>query len=157
MALPALRINQARAFSKSRFCFRSCSCLRLGSSKWDAMPTSACWSGMRSAGAAYGAQGLAQSVDTAGITAAATNDFQSNGYSGLQLTPAPSDTCQCDSLGTLTSPVSCTGSSAGTCASGHWIVTLNVTASGTFNSMFQYPGIPRSITLSSSAKMRVTQ
>ena len=109
------------------------------------------------AGAAYGAQGLAQSVDTAGITAAATNDFQSNGYSGLQLTPAPSDTCQCDSLGTLTSPVSCTGSSAGTCASGHWIVTLNVTASGTFNSMFQYPGIPRSITLSSSAKMRVTQ
>ena len=109
------------------------------------------------AGAAYGAQGLAQSVDVAGITAAANNDFQSNGYSGLQLSPAPTDTCQCDNLGTLTSAVSCTGSSAGTCSSGHWIVTLNVTATGTFNSMFRYPGIPRSITLTSTAKMRVTQ
>lgn len=108
------------------------------------------------AGAAYGAQGLAQSVDTAGITAAATNDFQSNGYTGLTV-DTPTDTCQCDSLGTLTSPVSCTGSSAGICSSGHWIVTLNVTAHGTFNSMFRYPGIARSVTLSSTAKMRVTQ
>lgn len=107
------------------------------------------------AGAAYGSQGLAQSIDTAGISAAATNDFQSNGVSGLHVTS--SDTCQCDSLGTLGSPVSCTGSSAGTCASGHWIVTLNVTASGAFNSMFQYPGIPRFISLSNTAKMRVTQ
>lgn len=107
------------------------------------------------AGAAYGSQGLAQSIDTTGITTAATNDFQSNGLSGLTVTS--SDTCQCDSLGTLASPVSCTGSSAGTCASGHWIVTLNVTASGTFNSLFRYPGVPRSIALTNTAKMRVTQ
>jgi Flp pilus assembly protein TadG len=109
------------------------------------------------AGAAYGAQSLAQSVDTTGIRAAADNDFQNNGQlvSSLTVNP-PVTSCGCDSAGTVTT-ASCNGNTAGTCVAGHWVVLVSVTAHGTFNSMLNYPGIPSSLTLTSTATLRVVQ
>lgn len=106
------------------------------------------------AGTAYGTQTLAQSVDTVGITTAADNDFKNNGQSTSKLTVTSSTSCGCDNAGTVTSAL-CTGVGAGICASGHWVVVLSVTTSGTFASLFNYPGIPTSITLTRTSSMRV--
>jgi Flp pilus assembly protein TadG len=107
------------------------------------------------AGAFYGSQSNAQSVDSTGITAASDADFQNNGQnvSALIVDP-PVVTCGCDNNGTI-APAACNGVGAGVCAAGHWVVTVTVTASGTFNSLFNYPGIPGSITISRSSSMRV--
>jgi len=104
------------------------------------------------AGAAYGIESLPQSVDTVNISLAAQNDFQNNGQSGLTVTSSVS--CGCDSGGSVTSSA-CTGAGSGSCASGHWVVIVSVTASGTFNSLFNYPGITSSITISRTSSMRV--
>lgn len=109
------------------------------------------------AGGDYGIQSLVTSVDTVGINNAAVNDFVSNGQPGSSLTVTSSVSCGCDSAGTVTT-VGCTPATnptAGSCAAGHWVVVLSVTASGTFNSLFNYPGIPSSIALSRVAAMRV--
>jgi Flp pilus assembly protein TadG len=114
------------------------------------------------AGAGYGAESLANSADTTGIQTAADNDFQNNGQSVSNLLVSSTVSCGCDSNGTYTSfgttVAACNGnagSTVGTCSSGHWVVTVMVTAKGTFNSLFHYPGIPTSITLSRTATMRV--
>jgi Flp pilus assembly protein TadG len=111
------------------------------------------------AGAAYGAQSLPQSADTTGIQTATDNDFQSNGQKVSNLTVTSSTSCGCDSGGTITAAGCTTGANptAGTCAAGHWVVTVSVTASGTFNSIFNYPGIPKSIAVSRTSTMRVAQ
>lgn len=111
------------------------------------------------AGAGYGAQSLVQSVDTTSIQTAADNDFQSNGQNVSNLTVTSSTSCGCDNGGTTTSAActSSSNSSAGTCTSGHWVVMVSVTASGTFNSLFSYPGIPKSISVSKTATLRVVQ
>jgi Flp pilus assembly protein TadG len=111
------------------------------------------------AGAAYGAQSLPQSVDTTDIQTAADNDFQNNGQNINTLTVTSSTSCGCDDGGTVTS-ASCSvtaNPSAGTCAAGHWVVMVQVTASGTFNSLFSYPAIPSSITVSKTSTLRVAQ
>lgn len=106
------------------------------------------------AGAAYGTQSLVKSVDTAGINTAADNDFQNNGQNVGSLAVTSSVSCGCDSGGTITT-AACTGTGAGTCATGQWAVTLTVTASGTFNSLFHYPGIAASISITRTSVMRV--
>lgn len=106
------------------------------------------------AGAAYGAQSLAQSADTTGIQTAAQNDYQNNGGVSA-LTVNSSFSCGCDVAGAAPTSVACTGTGAGTCASGHWVVTLSVTASGTYSALFPYPGIPASISVSDTATVRV--
>jgi Flp pilus assembly protein TadG len=106
------------------------------------------------AGAFYGAQSHPQSVDTSGITAAANSDFQNNGQNINTLTVTSLASCGCDNGGTITS-AGCTGTGAGTCAAGHWVVSVSVTASGTFAGLFSYPGIPASITVSQTSTMRV--
>ena len=116
------------------------------------------------AGAAYGAQGSAQAGDAAGIQNAAQNDFSSNGLSNAP-TIASSNACWCDNAGALSSPVGGTG--AGNCGSvdprtacpsgQHWVVTLAVTATGTYKAMFKYPAIPSSISLTKTCTMRVAQ
>jgi Flp pilus assembly protein TadG len=114
------------------------------------------------AGAAYGAQSLALSVDTAGIQAAATNDFQNNGPSSGVLTVSGGNggsyvSCGCDSGGTITA-ATCSpkvNPNAGICASGHWVVMVSVQAQATFTSLFKYPGIPASLTITETATMRV--
>jgi Flp pilus assembly protein TadG len=109
------------------------------------------------AGAAYGALSLPQSVDTKGIQTAAYNDFQNNGLTTSSLTVNSSTACGCDSGGTTTLAVACTGGTAGTCGTGHWVVMVSVTASGTFNSLFKFPGIPKSLAMTHTATMRVVQ
>jgi Flp pilus assembly protein TadG len=110
-------------------------------------------------GAAFGAESLANSVNPAGIQTAADNDFQNNGQNVSSLTVTSSASCGCDSSGTTSSEVcsSASNSNAGTCAAGHWIVMVSVTASGTFNSVFHYPGISPSLSISKTATMRVAQ
>jgi Flp pilus assembly protein TadG len=111
------------------------------------------------AGAAYGAQSLVLSVDTTGIQTAADNDFKNNGQDTGSLTVSSVVSCGCDSNGTI-SPAACstfTNRDAGSCNSGHWIVMISVTASGTFSSLFSYPGIPKTLTVSNTATLRVAQ
>ena len=117
------------------------------------------------AGAAYGAQNLELSVDTAGIQAAADNDFQNNGQNVGALTVTSSISCACDSNGSI-SGAACstiTNPNAGSCNSGNpnnpgnWVVMVSVTASGTFNSLFNYPGIPKTLTVLNTATLRVPQ
>ena len=112
------------------------------------------------AGAAYGAQSLVVTTDIPGIQAAAKNDFQNNGQDISKLSVTPSTSCGCDSNGTVTLASSCitaSNSSAGTCASGHWVVMVSVTAFGTFQPLFNYPGIPNPFTVSNTATLRVAQ
>jgi Flp pilus assembly protein TadG len=109
------------------------------------------------AGAFYGAQSLAQSVDNPGIQTAALNDFHDNTQDTASLTLSSvnsSVACGCDSGGTVAA-ANCTGAGAGTCAAGHWVVTLSVTATGTFNSLFHFPHIPTSVTISRTSSLRV--
>lgn len=114
------------------------------------------------AGAAYGAEHLGNSIDTAGIQRAADNDFQSNGQDVNSLTVTSTVSCGCDSGGTVSPDTNAACFPAtplqGTCSSGqHWVVSESVTASGTFNSLFSYPGVPKSITISRTAKIRVAE
>jgi Flp pilus assembly protein TadG len=117
------------------------------------------------AGAAYGAQSNGFAADTTGIQNAAYYDFaggtsssnSQNGLSQSTITVTSSFACGCDSGGTITS-YTCSGTTtAGSCpvGGGHWVIVLSVTASGTYNSLFSYPGIPKSITVSNTASMRV--
>ena len=119
------------------------------------------------AGAAYGAQSNAQSVDTVGIQNAAYYDFAgatsgstaNNGQTVSTLTVTSVVACGCDSAGSITS-ASCdstTNPTAGTCTgTANWVVFVSVTASGTFNSLFSYPGIPASMTISRTATIPVS-
>jgi Flp pilus assembly protein TadG len=111
------------------------------------------------AGAAYGAQSLPQSVDTTGIQTAADNDFQNNGQAVASLTVTSNTSCGCDNGGSVAAAgcTTTTNPTAGKCAAGHWVVMVSVTASGTFNGLFGYPGIPQSITVSKTATLRVAQ
>ena len=115
------------------------------------------------AGAGYGAQSLALSTcpppAPCGIQTAANNDFQNNGQQVSTLTVTSSTSCGCDNGGTTTSAFcsTVTNPSAGTCAAGHWVVMVSVTASGTFSSLFNFPGIPKSISVSRTSTMRVAQ
>ena len=95
------------------------------------------------AGAQYGAQSLIQAKDVNGITTAAQND-------GLgTMTITTSQQCGC-SAGTL-----------GGCPTGgvcpQPLVYVQVTATENFSSLFSYPGIPNSLTLTSTVTMRVSQ
>jgi Flp pilus assembly protein TadG len=108
------------------------------------------------AGAAYATESVVAAVDTTGTTTAAQSDFANNGQNPTNLNVTSTVSCGCNSAGTITT-AACTGVGAGTCASGAWVVTVTVTASGTFNSLFNYPGIPASITVSRAATMIVNQ
>lgn len=99
------------------------------------------------AGAAYGSQNLAAAANTAGIQAAVVADEPT-----IHTPVASSLVCGCDNAGTI-SAIACSSS----CGTGHLVPSVSVTATETFNSLFSYPGIPASITVSSTATMRVRQ
>jgi Flp pilus assembly protein TadG len=118
------------------------------------------------AGAAYGAQSNAQSADTTGITKAADYDFAgatsgsttTNGLTAGSLTVTSSFSCGCESVGTITS-AACTAPTnptAGSCATGNWVVYVSVTASGSFRGLFNYPGIPNPMVISRTAILPVS-
>jgi Flp pilus assembly protein TadG len=100
------------------------------------------------AGAQYGAQTLITSADANGIETAAANDGQN--VPALNVTTK--QTCGCS--GTR---LSGTCPATGCALPNHALVYVEVTASGTFASLFNYPGLPNSINLSSTEKMRVGQ
>jgi Flp pilus assembly protein TadG len=119
------------------------------------------------AGAAYGSEGVVQAgTNDPGVQTAAQNDFQNGGQAPGTVTVTWTNVCGCDSGGTLSPnpptapycnvPPTGSNSTAGSCtAPAHWVVMVSVTASGTFQSLFNYPGIPSSITISRTATMRV--
>jgi Flp pilus assembly protein TadG len=119
------------------------------------------------AGAAYGAQNLVLSIDASGIKTAAYNDFQNNGQDTSTLMVNSTTSCGCDTGGSLPALTNSCNSQLnpsidGTIAScssggGHWVVMISVTAFGTFNPLFNYPGIPTSLTVSNTATLRVAQ
>jgi Flp pilus assembly protein TadG len=99
------------------------------------------------AGAQYGAQNLATAADAGGIRAAARND----GLPSLAITPSQFCGCNGAALNACSTIVP-------TCAPPeHPLVYVQVTATGTFTSLFSYPGLPGSVTLTSTEKMRVAQ
>jgi len=111
------------------------------------------------AGAVYGAQGLVFAADTTGIQNAAANDYANNGRNPNALTIGSAISCGCDNGGAITN-WNCstrTNPSAGTCATGHWVVMVSVTTSGTYNAFFNYPGLPTVLTISRTSAMRVSQ
>ena len=97
------------------------------------------------AGAQYGSQSLTTAADASGIQSAAQND----GLASFNVTPT--QLCGCDSK---------TGDLGG-CPTGsvcaHPLVYVQVTVSGTFSSLFSYPGLPASMALTSTVTMRVAQ
>lgn len=97
------------------------------------------------AGAAYGAQSNWFTVDAAGIQQAAEEDAQNIG--AITVTSQP--VCEC----TGGTPVSCTG---GSCA-GYGVprVFVQVTTTQTFQTVVPYPGIPNTVSLTRTAKVRV--
>src|SRR5580704_18833025 len=95
------------------------------------------------AGAQYGAQSLIQAADVAGIRTAAQND----GLAAMTITSQQECGCNAGALGGCPT--------GGVCAVP--LVYVQVTASDTYTSLFNYPGIPRSLALSSTVTMRVSQ
>jgi Flp pilus assembly protein TadG len=109
------------------------------------------------AGAAYGAQSPFTAGNpivggTPAITIAADNDFQSNGQPVSNLVITTAFVCSCDNAGTM-SPIDCT---TGICPVGtNKVSSLQVTAQGTFSSLFSFPGLPASMVITRSAIMRI--
>jgi Flp pilus assembly protein TadG len=103
------------------------------------------------AGAAYGAQTTLTAGNQSEITAAANKDYQSNGNVGT-LAVSSAYVCTCDSGGSGGQLGGCPTA----CASGHQVVSLQVTATGTFNPLFHGAfGIPQVTTMSRTATMRI--
>jgi Flp pilus assembly protein TadG len=95
------------------------------------------------AGAQYGAQSLIQAADINGIRTAAQND----GLAAMTITTQQECGCVATALGGCPT--------GGVCP--RPLTYVKVTASDTYTSLFNYPGIPRSLALSSTVTMRVSQ
>jgi Flp pilus assembly protein TadG len=100
------------------------------------------------AGAQYGAQNLATAADTIGIRAAAENDGQN--LTELNVTVKQQCGCTGSSIGDTCPATGCASPN-------HALVYVKVTVTGTFKSLFKYPGIPQSIDCDSTELMRVAQ
>ena len=105
------------------------------------------------AGAAYGAQNPNTAGRPNNIIKAAQNDFQNSGQPLSNLTSVTSSfVCTCDNAGTMSS-IDCT---TGICPAGtDKLSNLQVTATGTFTSLFSFPGIPGTLTITRSAILRI--
>ena len=95
------------------------------------------------AGVQFGAFTPGNSGNTAGMTQAALADAADLGSS---VTASASNFCSCSG-----STVACSSTCNGVAPNGYVAVTANYT----FNSLFQYPGVPQTTVLSRTAKMRV--
>ncbi|HEU5412064.1 MAG TPA: TadE/TadG family type IV pilus assembly protein [Candidatus Acidoferrales bacterium] len=119
------------------------------------------------AGAMYGSENVDNSGNAPGIQTAADNDFVNNGQSLSNLTVSSTTSCGCDNGGTISgltnacstkvNPTIADTAAACSTGGGHWVIMCNVEASGTFSSLFSYPGIPSSIKIDRTATMRVAQ
>ena len=95
------------------------------------------------AGVQYGALTPGNSGNTSGMTQSALTDAADLGSS---VTASASNFCSCNGA---TTP--CTTPCAGVAPDGY----VSVTANYTFNSLLRYPGLPQTVVLSRTAKMRV--
>ena len=97
------------------------------------------------AGAQYGTQSLSTAADRAGMRTAAVTDGQS--LSGLSA--SATNLCICaDGSACSTPQLQCA-------ASTHRILSVQVTASGTFQTLLRYPGLPQQMTISRVAVLQV--
>jgi Flp pilus assembly protein TadG len=101
------------------------------------------------AGAAYGAQTHLTASDTTGIQLAATQDAAN--VTGVIATV--SNSCACSSGGM----VSCTYALSLCPSPARIIEYVNVNSTATVDTLFNYPGLPHTYTLTGQAKMRVEQ
>ena len=95
------------------------------------------------AGVQYGALTPGNSGDTAGMAQAAKTDAADLGST---VTTSASNFCTCSG-----STVACTSTCSGVAPQGY----VSVTANYTFTPTLPYPGIPQTVSLSRTAKMRV--
>jgi Flp pilus assembly protein TadG len=95
------------------------------------------------AGVQYGALTPGHSGDTSGMTAAALADAADLGST---VTASAGNFCACDG-----STTDCSSTCTGATPEGY----VSVTANYTFNTLIRYPGLPRTVALSRTAKMRV--
>jgi Flp pilus assembly protein TadG len=101
------------------------------------------------AGASYGAQNLQKAADTSGMRSAVLNDGQN--VSGLSASPAPTIFFQCWNGTTAQASTATTCSQAGY----HPVEYVKVGATGRFNSLLNWPGLPQQMNLTRTATMRV--
>ena len=99
------------------------------------------------AGVQYGALSPGRAGDTDGIRAAALADAAQQGLTGV--TATASRFCGCTGSDSTVSCVN--GSCSGQTPNGY----VQATVQYTYNSILRYPGLPTSITISRTAKMRV--
>jgi Flp pilus assembly protein TadG len=110
------------------------------------------------AGAEYGAQNPTTAGDTAGINNAALADLQDISSFTTQPTVTSTFVCGCDNGGAIIPSPETHAACAVTCNVGsHLVTSVQVTVTGTFSSMFSYPGIPSPLTLTSTATERVAE
>jgi Flp pilus assembly protein TadG len=110
------------------------------------------------AGAAYGARNTTTAGDQTGIQNAALADLQDISSFTTQPTVTSTFVCGCDNGGTIIPSPETNAACGVTCNVGsHLVTSVQVTVTGTFNSMFNYPGIPSPLTLSSTATERVAE
>lgn len=104
--------------------------------------------GAAHAAALYGSQNPS---DTAGMTTAAQNAAPD--VPGVSA-GTPTYGCEC-AISKATYVANCPTASQPTCTSSNLVYRVNVTVTGTFSPLFPaWPGIPSSMSLSSSASMR---
>jgi len=102
------------------------------------------------AGAQYGAQSLATAADTTGISNAGINDAPGiTAPNTLTITSTQNCGCSTTSLGTCGTPTAC--------GTGRWLVYVQVTATGSFSSLFNYPGLPKTFAVTRVQEMVVAQ
>lgn len=110
------------------------------------------------AGAEYGAQNPTTAGDTTGIRNAALADLQDISSFNPQPTVASTFVCGCDNGGTIIPSPETNAACGVTCNVGsHLVTSVQVTVTGTFTSMFSYPGIPPQLTITSTATERVAE
>jgi Flp pilus assembly protein TadG len=103
------------------------------------------------AGAQYGAQSLATAADTTGISTAGTNDAPGiTAPNTLTVTSKQRCGCRTATLGNCGALVVCAKPE-------HPLVYVQVTANGSFDSLFNYPGLPGTLKVTSIEEMRVAQ
>jgi Flp pilus assembly protein TadG len=103
------------------------------------------------AGAQYGAQSLATAADSTGISNAGTNDAPGITLPDtLTVTSAQLCGCSAATLGACGALAVCVKPE-------HPLVYVQVTAKGSFNSLFNYPGMPGTFKVTSVEEMRVAQ
>lgn len=96
--------------------------------------------GAAHAGAQYGSQNTGKAVDITGMRNAAQNHAP-----GMGITATPVTECRC----LAATVVACTS----TCASG-MRVYASVTATRSFSTIVNYPGVPNFLTITRTARMR---